>query len=72
MPFPKFFPNKTIKQNLVVYFLLLVIVILFNAILYKVQMRSYDTIADYGCFEIDPVVDQDDYYLCIENATASK
>ena len=41
---------------------------LFNVVLHKYQMRSYDRIHDNGCFEIDPVVDADDFDFCVQEA----
>lgn len=49
MSIPKLFPEHSIKQNLVIYFLLLVIVILFNAVLHKYQMRGMEEAFEKGC-----------------------
>ena len=68
MSFPKLFPSKSIAQNCLVYVLALVCIMLFNAVLFKVQNRNYDTIAEAGCFEIDPIVKEVSYNDCIEKA----
>ena len=68
MSFPKLFPSKTIAQNILVYVLALVVCMLFNVVLYKVQNRNYDTIKAYGCFEIDPIVNEYQYNDCIDKA----
>ena len=68
MSFPKLFPTRSIAQNCLVYVLALVVCMLFNVVLYKVQNRSYEIIADAGCFEIDPVVNEFQYNDCIEKA----
>ena len=68
MSFPKLFPEHSLTQNAVIYLLLIVVIVLFNAVLHKYQMRSYDRIHDNGCFEIDPVVDADDFDFCVQEA----
>ncbi len=68
MSFPKLFPSKSIAQNLFFYSLVLTVIVLFNAVLYKVQNRNYETIANAGCFEIDPIVNEFQYNDCIEKA----
>ena len=72
MPFPKLFPTKSIAQNILVYVLGLVAVMLFNIVLYKVQNRNYDTIKAYGCFDIDPITMEDSYNNCVDKALSSQ
>ena len=72
MSFPKLFPTKSIAQNCLVYALTIVACMLFNVVLYKVQNRNYDTIADAGCFEIDPIVKEHSYNDCVDKALSSQ
>ena len=68
MSFPKLFPTKSIAQNCLVYVLALVVCMLFQIVLYKVQNRNYDVIKAYGCFDIDPVTKEDSYNNCVDQA----